>query len=99
MRLEAAFTGRPDACPTALTEGFHSRDHLPHLKKEGGGYFGTFRLAGTLPATVLQQFKQEREQILSRNHAVEITHQKQETPLSKAQGDKSYSIHNPMAKL
>jgi len=45
-RLEAAATGRQDACPTAdaphLTAGFHSRDHLPHLKKEGGSYFVTF---------------------------------------------------------
>ena len=47
-----------------LTAGFHSRDHLPHLKKEGGSYFVTFRLAGTLPASVLQQLKQERERIL-----------------------------------
>jgi REP element-mobilizing transposase RayT len=47
-----------------LTAGFHARDHLPHLKGEGGGYFVTFRLAGTLPAAVLQKFKLEREQIL-----------------------------------
>jgi len=68
-RLEAAATGRQDACPTTnasrhLTAGFHSRDHLPHLKKEGGSYFVTIRLAGTLPANVLQQLKREREQIL-----------------------------------
>lgn len=55
----------PDARdPGRLTAGFHSRDHLPHLKKEGGSYFVTFRLAGTLPAEVLRQLKQEREQIL-----------------------------------
>lgn len=47
-----------------LTAGFHARDHLPHLKKEGGSYFVTFRLAGTLPATVLHRFKEERGQIL-----------------------------------
>ena len=68
-RLEAAATGRQDAGPTPkptdhLTAGLHSRDHLPHLKKEGGSYFVTFRLAGTLPANVLQKLKQEREQIL-----------------------------------
>ncbi len=58
-------TKRSDAsCAPRLTAGFHSRDHLPHLKKEGGSYFVTFRLAGTLPANVLQQLKQEREQIL-----------------------------------
>jgi len=70
LRLEAAFTGRQDACPTLLTAGFHSRDHLPHLKKEGGSYFVTFRLAGTLPASVLQQFKQEREHLLRQALAV-----------------------------
>jgi REP element-mobilizing transposase RayT len=68
LRLEAAVTGRRDACPTTapshLIAGFHSRDHLPHLKKKGASYFVTFRLAGTLPANVLQKFKQEREQIL-----------------------------------
>jgi REP element-mobilizing transposase RayT len=68
LRLEAAVTGRQDACPTRkpdrLAVGFHSRDHLPHLKKEGGSYFVTFRLAGTLPAIVLQEFKLERERIL-----------------------------------
>jgi hypothetical protein len=47
-----------------LTAGFHSRDHLPHLKKEGGSYFVTFRLAGTLPGNELRRFRQEREQIL-----------------------------------
>jgi type I restriction enzyme R subunit/putative DNA methylase len=50
--------------PRHLTGGFHSRDHLPHLKKEGGSYFVTFRLADTLPASVLQELKQERERIL-----------------------------------
>jgi REP element-mobilizing transposase RayT len=38
---------------------------LPHIKREGGSYFVTFRLAGTLPAEVLLRFKQEREQILA----------------------------------
>lgn len=53
----------PDG-PTSLAAGFHSRDHLPHLKKEGASYFVTFRLAGTLPASVLQKFKLGRERIL-----------------------------------
>jgi len=53
---------------------------LPHLKKEGGGYFVTFRLAGTLPANVLQKFKQEREQILQHALAAKrpLTWQEQE---------------------
>ena len=47
-----------------LIAGFHSRDHLPHVKREGASYFVTFRLAGTLPQKVLRQFKMERERIL-----------------------------------
>jgi REP element-mobilizing transposase RayT len=49
-----------------LIAGFHHRDHLPHLKREGASYFVTFRLAGTLPATVLEQLKRERELMLAR---------------------------------
>ena len=49
--------------PSPLVAGFHSRGALPHLKREGGSYFITFRLAGTLPAEVLQRFKIEREQL------------------------------------
>ena len=52
-----------DQLPSPLTAGFHSRGALPHLKREGGSYFITFRLAGTLPAEVLQRFKTEREQL------------------------------------
>ena len=58
---------KPQAAPTKpdrLVAGFHSRDHLPHLKQEGGAYFVTFRLAGTLPAEVLRALKDERGRIL-----------------------------------
>ncbi|HZV34534.1 MAG TPA: transposase [Verrucomicrobiae bacterium] len=44
--------------------GFHSRGVLPHLKREGGSYFVTFRLEGTLPKNILERFKAERETIL-----------------------------------
>jgi putative transposase len=83
-RLEAALTGRRDACPTdeahRLTAGFHSRDHLPHLKKEGASYFVTFRLAGTLPASVLQKLKLERAEILQQALAAKrpVTWQEQQ---------------------
>src|SRR5437763_10512559 len=49
-----------------LISGFHSRDHLPHLKREGASYFVTFRLAGTLPREVLLKLKAEREAILKK---------------------------------
>ena len=51
--------------PNHLVAGFHSRGVLPHLKREGGTYFITFRQTGTLPREVLLRFKQEREAILS----------------------------------
>jgi REP element-mobilizing transposase RayT len=54
---------RSDHSNTLVT-GLHSRDQLPHLKREGGAYFVTFRLAGTLPGAVLLQFKQERANII-----------------------------------
>jgi REP element-mobilizing transposase RayT len=50
--------------PQRLVAGFHSRGSLPHLKREGGAYFVTFRLAGTLPQAVLLRLKAERENIL-----------------------------------
>lgn len=60
-----------DACATHMTDkhdhlvsGFHFRGVLPHLKREGGTYFVTFRQAGTLPKEILMRFKQERKVIL-----------------------------------
>ena len=47
-----------------LVSGFHTRNTLPHLKREGGTYFITFRLAGTLPAELIQQLKCKREIII-----------------------------------
>jgi putative DNA methylase len=56
----AALHERPDP----LVSGFHFRGVLPHLKREGGTYFVTFRQAGTLPKEILLRFKQERDAIL-----------------------------------
>ena len=50
--------------PNHLIAGLHARGSLPHLKREGGSYFVTFRLAGTLPKEVLRKLKQEREAIV-----------------------------------
>jgi hypothetical protein len=52
--------------PDHLLTGFHSRNSLPHLKREGATYFVTFRQAGTLPKELLIRFKKEREAILQR---------------------------------
>jgi len=56
--------GKRRTPPRHLVSGFHSRNVLPHLKREGGAYFVTFRLAGTLPAELIQKLKREREIIL-----------------------------------
>src|SRR5438094_1870682 len=60
----AAGTAAPLEKPNQLVDGFHFRGTLPHLKKESGTYFVTFREAGTLPKEVLLRFKQERDAIL-----------------------------------
>ncbi len=60
----AAGTAALHEAPNPLVSGFHSRGVLPHLKREGGTYFVTFRQAGTLPKEVLLRFKQERDLIL-----------------------------------
>ena len=53
---------REDTNP--LVNGFHFRGVLPHLKKEGGTYFVTFRQAGSLPREVVVRLKREREAIV-----------------------------------
>jgi len=60
----AAGTAALHHAPDPLTGGFHFRGVLPHLKKEGGTYFVTFREAGALPKEVLLRLKHEREAIL-----------------------------------
>jgi REP element-mobilizing transposase RayT len=68
------------ADPHRLVAGFHARGSLPHLKREGGAYFVTFRLAGTLPQAVLARLKAERENILQQALAAKrpLTWQEQE---------------------
>ncbi len=58
-----------NAKPDRLVSGFHARGTLPHLKREGGTYFVTFRLAGTLPGPVLVRLKAERENIVQQAFA------------------------------
>ena len=67
--------------PRRLVSGLHSRNVLPHLKREGASYFVTFRLAGTLPRDVLIKFKTERDAILSQAQAAKrplTWHEKEE---------------------
>ena len=61
----AATAALQDSCNhNPLVAGFHFRGVLPHLKKEGGTYFVTFRQASALPKEVLLRFKHERDAIL-----------------------------------
>ncbi len=55
--------------PSPHVSGLHSRGYLPHLKREGGTYFVTFRLHGTLPREVLADLKRERDIILHQAEA------------------------------
>jgi REP element-mobilizing transposase RayT len=41
-----------------------NRGHLPHWEKEGATYFVTFRLADSLPKSVLDRISSERESIV-----------------------------------
>jgi REP element-mobilizing transposase RayT len=42
-----------------------SRGRLPHWEADRATYFVTFRLANSLPATVLESYRQQREYILA----------------------------------
>ena len=42
------------------------RRHLPHIQPPGATLFVTFRLAGSLPAVVVQQLREETEQVEAR---------------------------------
>ncbi|MCX6895758.1 MAG: transposase [Verrucomicrobia bacterium] len=55
--------------PSHLVSGFHTRNTLPHLKREGGTYFVTFRLADTLPAELIRRLKAERAAIVDQARA------------------------------
>lgn len=69
-RLEPADRrSAPQGKDRRLVSGLHSRGALPHLKREGGTYFVTFRLAGTLPGEVVLKLKAEREAILTKAEA------------------------------
>ena len=48
----------------SLRSGIHNRGYLPHVKREGAVYFVTFRLADSLPRSVLMQFVAERAERL-----------------------------------
>jgi REP element-mobilizing transposase RayT len=59
----------PPLSAARYISGLHSRSNLPHLKRRGGTYFVTFRLADTLPRELLLRLRQEREGLVARAKA------------------------------
>ncbi len=49
-----------------ILNGFHTRGYLPHLKVIEATYFITFRLADSLPAPVILQRKERRDDLVRR---------------------------------
>ena len=43
------------------------RRNLPHWQPNGAEYFVTFRLAGSLPRTVIEKLKEQRDRFISKN--------------------------------
>jgi len=67
---EPSSAGVPPAVSGASRPRFgevavRDRGRLPHWETEGGVYFVTFRLADSLPASVLQQIVSEREDLIA----------------------------------
>jgi hypothetical protein len=52
-RHQLRASGMKDERQNPLLSGVHTRGYLPHVKREGASYFVTFRLADSLPKTVL----------------------------------------------
>jgi len=66
VKFQLRSQGVPEIPPNRLYSGIHSRGYLPHVKKEGGSYFVTFRLADSLPKEVLVRFEREHAENLRR---------------------------------
>src|SRR2546425_31178 len=64
VRHELRAAGVRDAKANPHRNGVHSRGYLPHVKREGAGYFVTFRLSDSLPKEVLLRFESERAERL-----------------------------------
>jgi REP element-mobilizing transposase RayT len=64
VRRELRAGGVSSQASNPLRSGIHSRGYLPHVKREGGSYFITFRLADSLPQSALLDLKARRERNL-----------------------------------
>lgn len=66
VEFELRTTGVKTDQANPLRSGIHTRGYLPHVKREGAGYFVTFRLADSLPREVFFKLQQERAERLNR---------------------------------
>jgi REP element-mobilizing transposase RayT len=49
-----------------IRDGYHHRGYLPHIKVSDAAYFVTFRLADSLPRTLVLRLKEQRDDLLRR---------------------------------
>src|SRR5438105_6156761 len=56
-------TGRSALQDETMDEFRFRRRNLPHWEIAGSSYFVTFRLAGSLPAAVVEEWRRERDQL------------------------------------
>lgn len=82
MRHALRSAGVPFDAPNPLRSGIHTRGYLPHVKREGAFYFVTFRLADSLPKSVLFEFK--------RQHAERLRQLTKITPENRESVDREY---------
>ncbi|HMJ89024.1 MAG TPA: transposase [Candidatus Acidoferrum sp.] len=55
--------------PSPRSDGRYTRGYLPHVRVPGRSYFVTFRLEGTLPQNVLDQYRRERDELIKAERA------------------------------
>ena len=67
----------------------HDRGYIPHWEKESGTYFVAFRLADSLPRSVLERIESERKEILQT--ALQL-----HRPLSDAERKKLQTLSTPI---
>src|SRR5678815_3064347 len=66
VKFEVGATGVKEEQANPLRSGIHGRGYLPHVKRDGASYFVTFRLADSLPRTILLHFERRHAEALRR---------------------------------
>src|SRR5262245_19418424 len=68
---------------TMSDRAVHSRRDLPHWYVPGAAHFVTYRLAGTLPASTLEDFAEKRSKLLRSTLATGMTEQSRRASVHK----------------